>query len=377
MPVTIVFIFFFFLYVLLLGMMIYAWRRCVASSTTHRYAPQTFASIVIAARNESQTIGQLLEDLRQQTHGNFNAVVVDDHSTDETADVVRAFVEGDSRFSIEVNSSEGKKAALTTGVKLSEGEIIVTTDADCRVGKQWLESIVGHFQENETKFVFGGVRIEGQSFFATLQSHEFLSLIGTAATTLWWGFPSMCNGANLAFRKSVFLEVGGYENNFHIPSGDDEFLMHKIFHRYPAGVNFVSDRRAIVRTSAAAPREFIHQRVRWAGKWSHNLSMWNIVLAIFIFLFQVAILVLPIAVFTGFIDLYLGLALLFVKSGIECVFLRNVAHFFAVTWRWPAFLALQIIYPVYAVFIAMISNSFSFDWKGRTLKSFTISTVKK
>lgn len=357
--------------------MVYAWSRCLTNSRSLRSANQQYVSVVIAARNESRSIGPLLENIKQQTHTNFKAIIVDDHSSDETAEVVGNFAALDSRFSVARNSGEGKKSALTTGIKLSAHEIIVTTDADCRVEKQWLESMVAQFQQQETKFVFGGVKIEGQTFFSTLQSHEFLSLIGTAATTLWWGFPSMCNGANLAFRKSVFFEVGGYENNFHIPSGDDEFLMHKIFHLYRDGVRFVSDRQAIVRTSAVGLREFIHQRIRWAGKWSHNLSMWSIVLAMFIFLFQISIIVLFIVAFSGFIDPSLASVLLLSKAGIECLFLRKVARFSGVRWRWSAFLVLQIIYPLYAVFIAIISSSFSFDWKGRSLKSFTISTVKK
>ena len=374
---TIVFILFFFLYFLFLGLMIYAWNRDLTDPTIHQSSDQRNVSIVIAARNECQSIGTLLEDIRLQSHPNFKAIIVDDHSTDGTAEVVRNFTARDSRFSVVCNRGEGKKSALTTGIKLSGEEIIVSTDADCRVETQWLQSMIAPFRHTETKFVFGGVKIEGHSFFSKLQSHEFLSLIGTAAATLWWGFPSMCNGANLAFRKSVFLEVGGYENNFHIPSGDDEFLMHKIHHLYRSGVFFVPDKQAIVRTSAIGPREFIHQRIRWAGKWSHNLSMWNVMLAMFIFLFQVSIILLPVVAITGFIDPYLASGLLFAKAAVECMLLRKIARFSAITWSWTAFFTLQIIYPLYAVSIAIISGWFSFDWKGRSLKSFTISTVKK
>lgn len=357
--------------------MIYAWNWVLTDSTIHQSSDPSNVSIVIAARNECQTIGTLLENIKLQSNPNFKAIIVDDHSTDGTAEVVRNFAARDSRFSVIRNSGEGKKAALTTGIKLSEGEIIVTTDADCRVEKQWLQSMVAPFRNTETKFVFGGVRIEGQTFFSKLQSHEFLSLIGTAAATLWWGFPSMCNGANLAFRKSVFLEVRGYENNFHIPSGDDEFLMHKIHHRYRDGVLFVPEQEAIVRTSSVGPREFIHQRIRWAGKWSHNLSMSNIMLAMFIYSFQVSVILLPVGAVVGFIDPYLASGLLCAKAAVEFILLRKIARFSSITWSWAAFLTLQVIYPLYAVSIAMISGSISFDWKGRTLKSFTISTVKK
>ena len=245
------------------------------------------------------------------------------------------------------------------------------------MGTHWLESMVAAFQYPNIKFVFGGVRIKGKSFFASMQAHEFLSLIGTAAATLWWGFPSMCNGANLAFKKTVFFEVGGYENNFHIPSGDDEFLMHKIHRRYPRSIRFVSDRNAIVRTAAVSFTQFVHQRLRWAGKWSHNLSFRNIVLAMFIFFFQVSVIALPVAALMGYIDLYTASLLIITKIGIEYLFLKKISNVLHVKWNWSAFLALQVIYPFYAVAIASISNYFSYDWKGRTLKSFTVSTVKK
>jgi cellulose synthase/poly-beta-1,6-N-acetylglucosamine synthase-like glycosyltransferase len=318
-----------------------------------------------------------MDDIRNQSYKNFEVIVVDDHSTDNTSEIIRGVAAKDLRVSVVANAGEGKKAALTTGVRLAKGKIIVTTDADCRVEEQWLQAVAANFQHEKVKLVFGGVRIEGQTFFSRMQSHEFLSLVGTAVSTLWWGFPSMCNGANLAFRRSVFFEVDGYEDNFEIPSGDDEFLMHKVFNRYRDGIHFIAAKEAIVRTSALAPREFIQQRIRWAGKWSHNLSIWNIILAMFIFFFQMSAMVLPIVALGGFVDPYLACTLFLAKAGLECIFLKDVARFSKVRWNWSAFLALQIIYPFYAVTIAVISSSFSFEWKGRTLKSFTVSSVKK
>jgi cellulose synthase/poly-beta-1,6-N-acetylglucosamine synthase-like glycosyltransferase len=374
---TLIFILLFFLYFLFLALMSYAWQRILRDSPNPIGSGRSTVSIVIAARNESANVGALLEDIINQRHANFKAIVVDDHSDDGTINIVRNFAARDPRISATTNVGEGKKAALTTGIKLSDAEIIVTTDADCRVETHWLESMVAAFQDPEIKFVFGGVRIKGQSFFATMQAHEFLSLVGTAAATLWWGFPSMCNGANLAFRKAVFFEVGGYENNFHIPSGDDEFLMHKVYRRYPRAICFVSHCNAIVSTAAVSARQFVHQRLRWAGKWNHNLSFWNIVLAVFIFFFQISVIALPVATLMGYIDLFTASLLMVTKIGIEFLLLKMVSKVLQVKWSWPAFLALQLIYPFYAVVIASVSNYFSFEWKGRTLKSFTVSTVKK
>ncbi len=213
-----------------------------------------------------------------------------------TAEIVLTFASQDPRFILLASRGEGKKEALTTGINSSRGEIIVTTDGDCRVSVEWLKTVQKYFQAPRTKMVFGGVKLEGSSFFSALQSHEFLSLLGTGAATLWYGFPSMCNGANLAFRKAIFFEVGGYANNLHIPSGDDEFLMRKIFQLYPDGIQFVSDSDAVVYTPASPElKEFVHQRVRWAGKWKHDLSSWNAVLAIFIFCFQLSVLCYPLS----------------------------------------------------------------------------------
>lgn len=372
-----IFILLFFLYLLLVGLLVYAWIRSPHTSSPRDVSDQIEVTIVIAARNESQSIVTLLKDISNQTYANFRTIVVDDHSVDDTYNLVRTFGQSDQRFSVIKNSGEGKKAALTTGIKMSETELIVTTDADCRVDEQWLETMVAQFHAPKIKLVFGGVKIESSSFFGSLQSHEFMSLVGTSAATLWWGVPSMCNGANLAFRKSVFLAVRGYENNFHIPSGDDEFLMHKIFQRYPYSVRFVSDRQAIVRTYAVSLKQFIHQRVRWAGKWSHNLSPWNILLAMFIFLFQASVIVLPVAAMSGYINPFLATTLLLSKAGLEFLFLKRISNFLNVRWSWRAFLTLQLIYPIYVIVIATISSFFSFEWKGRTLKSFTVSTVKK
>lgn len=374
---TFVFILFFFPYLLLVVLMILGWNRCLKKQVRHNDAYRPFLSVVIAARNESHVIGRLLNDISLQTYKDFEVVVVNDNSTDRTFEIVAQLAAQDSRFTLLRSKGEGKKAALTTGIQHSKGEIIVTTDADCRLNEHWLHLISGYFQNQETKLVFGGVKIEGSSFFSTIQGHEFLSLVGTAAATLWWGFPSMCNAANLAFRKQVFHEVGGYANNQHIPSGDDEFLMHKIFHVYPKGIQFAPDNQAVVTTSSVNLREFIQQRIRWAGKWIHNLSVWNVGLAIFIFLFQLSVLALPWAIFFGVVSLPLAFALLALKIVLEAVLLKKIAVFLSVPWKWLAFLVLQIIYPVYVVLIGIISPYVPFEWKGRTLKSVTISMVKK
>jgi poly-beta-1,6-N-acetyl-D-glucosamine synthase len=335
-------------------------------------------SIIIPVRNEQAGIGNLLEDIRIQSYQNFEVIVVNDNSFDLTTEIVLKFAHQDQRFVLLTSQGNGKKKALTTGINGSRGEIIVTTDGDCRVGVDWLKTMLKYFQVSGTKMVFGGVRLQGSSFFSMVQSHEFLSLLGTAAATLWFGFPSMCNGANLAFRKDTFFEVAGYTNNLHIPSGDDEFLMRKIFKTYPDGIQFVGDAKAVVSTSASGSlKEFVHQRVRWAGKWKHDVSSLNAVLAIFIFCFQLSVLVWPMIIATGWIGIGLGMSLFILKFIAEGFFLKKIARFVKVPWKWRAFIFLQIFYSIYAVWIGLISSFSTFEWKGRKLKSVAFSMAKK
>ena len=374
---TFVFILLFFPYLLLLGLMIYGWNRGLNKGSPPKKGYRPAISVVIAARNESQTIERILKDISRQTYEDFNVILVNDGSTDRTSEIVMQHVAQDARFTLVRSGGEGKKAALTTGIQVSKGEIIVTTDADCSLDRHWLQMISGYFEDRETMLVFGGVKISSSTFFSSIQAHEFLSLIGTAAATQWWGFPTMCNGANLAFRKQVFYEVGGYSNNLHIPSGDDEFLMRKIFQLYPKGIKFVACKQAVVTTSAVNMRQFIHQRIRWAGKWTRNSSMWSVCLAGFIFLFQLSILAMPWVIFFDLLSVPLAITLLTLKVVMEGVFLKKIAAFLNVSWNWTVFFVLQIAYPFYVVLIAIISPCIPFEWKGRTLKSVTISMVKK
>jgi cellulose synthase/poly-beta-1,6-N-acetylglucosamine synthase-like glycosyltransferase len=375
---TFTFIFLFFLYLLFVGLFIRGWNKSMLQKVPTNIKPEPLLSIIIPVRNEGKHLRHLLEDIRKQSYQKFEVIVVDDSSTDNTREAVLHFTRQDPKFNLLRSHGEGKKAALTMGIRSSKGEIIVTTDGDCRIEERWLVTMAKYFHQEDIKMVFGGVKIEGDSFFSTLQAHEFLSLIGTAAATLALGVPSMCNGANLAFRKTVFSEVRGYTDNFHIPSGDDEFLMRKIFQLYPRGIQFVSEPDAVVKTSSVLTlKGFVHQRIRWAGKWRHHISVSNVVLALIIFGFHLSVLLLPIGVFFEWIDIYTAISLLLLKVLTEMVFLRKIADFLKVPWQWRAFLVLQIVYSFYSVSIGIMSSFSSFEWKGRKLKSFTVNMAKR
>jgi len=352
---------------------------------THRRLPgfveqSGFFSIIIPVRNEAQTITRLLDAIAEQQvqKTSFEVIVVDDHSTDGTLELVQS----QSRpYKLTVLSLEkinkydgvtisGKKHAISEGIKHAAGEIIITTDADCYMGKDWLGSIYNYFAVNNAKMVVGPVAFDGaKGLFEELQSIEFAVLIGVGAVALESGSPNMCNGANLAFRKKVFYEVEGYSGNFHIPSGDDEFLLQKIYSRFPRDVYFNSSKASVVYTEPVSSIwSFIDQRRRWSSKWKLHKSWGVKAVALGVFCFHLFLIISLVAAISG--DLHLGVFAggMVVKAIAELFFLKKLLDHFDKPLAAVNFILLQAIYSIYVLVFGVLSNFGSFEWKGRSYK---------
>lgn len=320
-------------------------------------------TVIVPVRNEARNITHLLSALANQPDKNFEVIFVDDHSTDTTSEIVNAMLK--SRWRIVRNEGIGKKAALTTGVKMAKGALIVTTDADCTFHAQWLWSIRNSFAPDQAVLTFGAVRIkEDDTLFAKAQALEFASVVGTGMSTASLGFPTMCNGANLAFKKSVFERVGGYEGNEQIASGDDEFLMRKILLVHPDGVLFDGREERLVTTNAASSwRSLISQRLRWAGKWRYNSSVAALLLAIFIMIAQVATICAIVRLTAGVT--HLGFILL-AKMLIDALFIFLSCRHVRVRFFILPFLLLELGYPFYVLVVGFLSNFIKPKWKDRS-----------
>lgn len=227
-------------------------------------------TVVVPARNEAANIGRCLAALAAQDYptDRVEYVIVDDHSTDPTPQIIQTYAAKDSRF-VYLACDEGKtlkKGAIEVGIRAATGEIILTTDADCVAGKDWLRTMATYFGP-EVQLVSGPVMLTGEGLFAEMQSLEFAGLIAVGAASMASGNPNMCNGANLAYRKTAFDAVGGFEGIDTIASGDDELLMQKIVSHFGGGAVFAKDPKAIVETPAQPDLQALaRQRVRWVSK---------------------------------------------------------------------------------------------------------------
>ncbi len=354
----------------------FLWAR-IRKPATPAYLPDDlFITVIIPVRNEAENIVSLLEDLERQTMPatQFEVLVMDDSSTDNTAAIVRAFAEhSQARIKLiplpDERTSAPKKRAIETAISHARGKLIVTTDGDCRAQAGWLLAIAECYMRTGAKLISSPVTFTSETSLTDhLQTVEFASLIGSGAASMSAGYPSMCNGANLAYEKEIFLEVGGYDGVRHIASGDDEFLMHKIAAWHPGSVRFLRHRDAIIRTAPHRTwASFYRQRKRWASKWKHYQSKTPLVLAVYIFASNFALLLAGGLALAGSVSAPAFLGMLALKCIPEWLFLGSVLSFLEKP-KSLAFIPLtQVFYPLYVCFFGLAAQQGQYEWKGRKL----------
>jgi len=335
----------------------------------------TKVSVLVAARNEAGNISKTIEDLIGQGYSKAltEIIFIDDHSTDNTSEIIGSYA-GRGVKLIQLNEDQPlnsyKKKAIQTAIAQATGTLIVTTDADCRMGKDWLATIVSFYEEKKHKMISSPVAyFEEKSFFERAQTLEFLYLIGLGASTIGNNKPSTCNGANLAYEREAFYEVGGFKGIDDLASGDDELLLHKMAARYSGNIGFLKNEDAMVYTHPKATlKEFIQQRKRWASKSTRYKNKSIIVLGVCIWLFNLSILVnAGIGMFAGF---YFKLALmqLLAKMLVECLFLYDVTTFARRKGLMVLLPVLNVLHILYIVYIGIAGNTGKYNWKGRMVR---------
>lgn len=337
--------------------------------------PKTQVSILIAARNEADKIHHTIDDILAQNYPKhlFELIIVDDHSTDDTAKIINSYSLRGVKL-IVLNESETlnsyKKKAISKAINLASGELIITTDADCRMGENWLSTIVNYFEENDFNLISSPVIFfEEKSLFERLQTLEFLFLIGFGAAGIGNKMPSTCNGANLAYKKSVFFNLDGFKGIDDLASGDDELFLHKVAHAYPDSIGFCKCTDAVVYTHAKPTlKEFIQQRKRWASKSVKYKDKKIMFLAIAIWLFNVSLVVNLIGgLFIP--ELFKLVFIQFTIKFIAEVFYLEPVTSFAKRNNLLYYLSfLTFFHVVYLIYIGLAGNSGKYQWKDRMVK---------
>lgn len=329
-----------------------------------------FISVLIAARDEERTIEACVRSVLDQDYPSnlFEVVVVNDASSDNTGTILQQMGKNNSNVHIVtlLESSGRKPVALSSAVKESRGEIVLTTDADCIVSHTWISGMVRYFQPS-TAFVAGPVvERAGPTLLSELERLEFLGLITTAAGLIGANRPIICNGANLAFRKSAFVSVQGYGGAD--AWSDDETLMSRIHKRHVGTVTFAADRAVLVTTSSTNTlSSFLRQRMRWSAKSGHYEDptvLLQLVALYFYFLFLLTMIVGSF--FSPQVLPWAGLSLL-TKALIEYRTLRAGGRLFRFDVALIPFFIAELYHVPYVVVTAAVGQFISLEWKGRKI----------
>lgn len=363
------------LYILLMALYRIGWHRQADFILQPGYQPKTKISVIVPARNEEDHIADCIKSLLAQEYpsGLLEIIVVDDHSTDRTGEIIQSFadvryVDLSRHMAGEVLSF--KKQALATGIALAQGELIVTTDADCKTGTQWLRHIAAIYERDNPVMIVAPVDFTcGSSIVQLFQSLDFMSMQGITAATLQLKLGNMCNGANLAFQRTAFENVGGYSGVDHIASGDDYLLMMKLNKAFPDAISYLKSRDAIVYTPPQPDwKSFLQQRIRWASKsGKYDDTKMTIVLSL-VYLFN--LLFVPMSVVSMlYPEFRFYLFCIFAaKVMAELFYLYPVAGFFNKRVQLLLFPLLQPLHIAYIILAGLLGFAGVYKWKDRQVK---------
>lgn len=327
-------------------------------------SPVSFISVVIACRNEEKDLPVILSDIRSQDYSPdlFEVIVVDDNSSDSTFSLASA-IPGIKNLKVLKNNGKGKKNAVRTGIEASAGTFIITTDADCRVGKKWLTTIASFQAEYKPEMAICPVRLKGgKGFLKRFQELEFLSLQGITAGSTAAGNPVMCNGANLAFAKETYLKYAG---NLHdeLVSGEDVFLLHNIKAEKESRIMWLeSDEAAATTKSSDTLISFLRQRARWISKAGAFSDRFTKILAIVTFVTNCLMVFLFVAGFLSQVFFRILLVSIFIKAVPDYVLLSYATARYGLRNLMKWFAPAQVVYPVYLLATVILSVRHGKKW---------------
>ena len=341
--------------------------------TTHSF------TIVVPARNEAANIAGCVQSVLANNYpaNLFEIIIIDDFSDDDTAVIVNNLKRKHDNVRliqlkefIDSRQNSYKKKAIELAVQQASNDWIITTDADCIVPPTWLQTFDEYIQTTGHLFVAAPVRFtNNNSLIEIFQCLDFISLQGITAAAVNAGLLSMCNGANLAYKKEAFFAVDGFKGVDNIASGDDMLLMHKIQRRFPGKLGYLFSSQVIVSTPPMPDvRSFINQRIRWASKATSYEDKRIFIVLLLVYFVNLVLLLLPLLAFFNTPFFYLWLILLGAKTLAEMIFMLPAAKFFQQSKLLLWFPFMQPLHVLYTVVSGWLGKFGKYEWKGRKVK---------
>lgn len=340
-------------------------------------------ALLIPYRNEVANLPQLIRDIQAFDYPGLEVIFVDDHSEDSGARIVGAAagaMEGTKKQGLVIRSlsladhlqgrtvTAHKKEALAYAIAGTTADIIITTDADCRLPASFPNDIAEAFRAGND-VVLGPVLIAPphNTFLTTFQALDFAAYQLYTAACVARRSPTLANGACFAFRRDLFLQVNGYQGLDHLPSGDDVLLLHRFAQR--PDVRFAWHGGPPVLTRPVGSWAGLwKQRVRWAGKAGEYVSpslQRGQALAFVVALF-ILINLAAAAVFSSLDFIITALILWVPKAIIDLVLLANISRHYGQGKLLWWYLPVLLLYPFYLVAVGTAALlGLKVGWKGR------------
>lgn len=335
---------------------------------------KTKFSVIIPFRNEAENLPELLKSIKKLNYPKdlFQVILVDDESKDESVEVVKSFLNTCevpiSLISNERKTNSPKKDAITTAIDQAKFEWIVTTDADCVLPKFWLHSFDEFIQSKQTSCIAAPVMFaEETSFLNEFQILDMLSLQGATIGSFGIKKPFLCNGANFAYKKTLFSELNGFDGNSDIASGDDIFFLEKVVKTKPDQLHYLKCKEAIVSTlSQPSWKSLISQRVRWASKTSAYNNWFGKFTGLIVILMNGLLVVSLFLFITGAFNFINLIFTVVAKLIIDYTLIFKTTSFFNKKTILKSYLFGFVFYPFFSLYVAMISLYSKYKWKERT-----------
>ena len=377
--VSIVLLVILLVYVVLIIQLIFGFNKVKSFEVTH-LTPKTAFTIVVPFRNEAKNLPRLLESISNldYPHKMIEIILVDDFSNDNSERVCiqwrmkHEYLDTTLLENLHLSNSP-KKDAIGRAMPIAKHDWVVTTDADCIVNKNWLLTFDNYIQTNSVvsrpEMIVGAVMYKAKNnWFHHFQQLDLMSLQAVTMGSFGIGKPFMCNGANFAYTKKFFAEIGGFGGISDTVSGDDVFLLQKAVNANLDKVHYLKNRNSIVKTKPENDLfKLFMQRVRWAGKSTGYKSDYAKFLAVIVLLMNLsltfAFCLLPFAFLNWrvllivFLTKYIVDYIMLYKSN---AYLRKGKFFIPV--------ATSVIYPFFSSLVGIYSLFGSFRWKGRTFR---------
>lgn len=349
----------------------------VKDFSTQQAGPKTAFSIVVPFRNEAKNLPKLLQSVSKLDYPRdlFELILVDDYSKDDAQRIYISWrIQNDDIDTTLLEnlrlSNSPKKDAISRAMPIVKHHWVITTDADCTVDNNWLSTLDSFIQQNKNAAMIAGAVVykTKNNWFHHFQQFELLALQGTTIGSFGLGKAFMCNGANFAYTKNFFNELGGF-GGIGQPSGDDVLLLQKAVQHDSSKVAYLKNEAAIVKTKPENGLfKLFMQRVRWAGKSTGYRSGYAKMLAVVVLLMNLSLVVGCGLWVVGRLDWKILLSAFLIKYIVD----------YALLWKTNSYLrkgkfllplASSFVYPVFSSLVGLYALFFGFRWKGRKFRA--------